>query len=193
MRRTSKKTTLKEKLTGKKNAIDILKEDHDEVKKIFKQFKQLVEDDAPPSEKAVLVKKACNMLLVHTKIEEDIFYPAVRRAIKDNELMDEAEVEHSGAKMLVNQLLDMLPGEELYDARFIVLGEQVKHHIKEEEDKMFAEAEDADVDLDRLGRQIEKLKAKLEDEMGISDLDANDISMMSSQDKARMTDEGLIP
>jgi hemerythrin-like domain-containing protein len=194
MKKNSKRpTTLKEKLTGKTDAIDLLTDDHDEVKKIFKQFKQLVEDDAPRNEKSALVKKACNALIIHTKVEEEIFYPAVRKATGDTELMDEAKVEHEGAKDLIDQLLDMMPGEEMYDAKFIVLSEQVKHHIKEEESKMFPEAKKAKVDLEALGRKMEKRKMELEQEMGVSDVDVEDISSLSSSDKARLTDEGLIP
>jgi hemerythrin superfamily protein len=193
MKKVSGKKTLKEKLTGKTDAIDLLEADHKEIQKIFKQFKQLVEDDAPRAEKAALVKKACNALLVHAQLEEEIFYPAVRRATKDEELMDEAKVEHQGAKELIEQLLDMMPGEELYDAKFIVLGEQVKHHIKEEEGRMFPEAKRVKVDLERLGRQMESRKAELEREMGVSDIDMEDVSLVSARDKARMTDEGLIP
>ncbi len=193
MRKNSKKTTLKEKLMGKKDAIDLLTDDHDEVKKIFKQFKQLVEDDAPHAEKAALVKKACNALLVHTKLEEELFYPAVRKATGDDELMDEAKVEHAGAKDLIEQLLDMMPGEDMYDAKFIVLSEQVKHHIKEEEGKMFPEAKSAKIDLDALGRKMERRKQDLEQEMGITDVDETDVGVLSGRDKARLTDEGLIP
>lgn len=193
MKKNSKKTTVKQKLMGKKSAIDLLTDDHAEVKKLFRQFKQLMEDDATPSEKSAIVKQACKALLVHTQIEEEIFYPAVRSATGDDDLMDEAKVEHQGAKELCEQLLDMMPGEELYDAKFIVLSEQVKHHIREEEGKMFPEAKKAKIDLVRLGSQMEKRKAELEDEMGIAEIDMDDISMVSSSDKARMTDEGLIP
>lgn len=193
MKKISKKTTTKEKLSGKKNAIDILTNDHTEVKKLFKQFKQLMEDDATPAEKSAIVKQACKALLVHAQIEEEIFYPAVRSATRDDDLMDEAKVEHQGAKELCEQLLDMMPGEELYDAKFIVLSEQVKHHIREEETEMFPEAKKAKVDLERLGRQMDKRKTELEDEMGIAEIDMDDVSMMSSRDKARLTDEGLIP
>jgi hypothetical protein len=187
------KKTLKEKLNGGQDAIGLLTDDHNEVKKLFKQFKQLVDDDAPHAEKAALVKKACDALLIHTKIEEEIFYPAVRKAVKDDELMDEAKVEHEGVKELVDQLLDMMPGEALYDAKFIVLSEQVKFHIKEEEDKMFPAAKKARVDLERLGRQMEKRKLELAQEMGVAEVEVEDIAMMSAHDKARLTDEGLMP
>src|SRR5262249_23719613 len=150
----------------------------------------LVEDDAPRSEKAVLVKKACEALIVHTKLEEEIFYPAVRKATGDDELMDEAKVEHEGAKELVGQLLDMMPGEELYDAKFIVLSEQVRHHIKEEEGKMFREAKKAKVDLDVLARKMETRKAELQEEMGVPDVDIEDVILISAQQRAKMTDEG---
>ena len=192
MKKTIKKS-MKDKPGAKKDAIAMLQDDHNEVKKIFKQFKQLLEDDAPHAEKAALVKKACNALLIHTKIEEEIFYPAVRKATRDDELMDEATVEHDGAKQLIDQLLDMMPGEDMYDAKFIVLSEQVKHHIKEEDEKMFPEARESKVDLMRLGAQMEKRKLELQEEMGVSDVDMDDVALLSSLDRARLTDEGMLP
>jgi hemerythrin-like domain-containing protein len=193
MKKIIKKKTVKERLMGGTDALDLLEADHKEVQKIFKQFKQLIEDDAPRSEKSVLVKKACNALIVHTKLEEEIFYPAVRKAIGNEELMDEAKVEHEAAKELIDQLLDMMPGEELYDAKFIVLGEQVKHHIKEEEGEIFPAAKKAKVDLEGLGVQMGKRKAELQQEMGSVDEDIadEDIGLMKPQDKANITDERL--
>lgn len=187
------KKTLKEKLTGKVNAVDMLTDDHDEVKKLFKQFKQLVDDDAPHAEKSAIVKKACNVLLIHMKLEEELFYPAVRKAIRNDELMDEAKVEHDGVKQFIDQLLDMMPGEEMYDAKFIVLSEQMSFHIKEEEGKMFPAAKKAKIDLDRLAVQMQKRKDELEQEMGVAEVGEEDIAMMSARERARMTDEGLIP
>ena len=84
-----------------------------------------------------MVRKICNELTVHAQIEEEIFYPAVRKAIDDGDLMDEALVEHAGAKELISQLEAMDPEDELYDAKVTVLGEQIDHHVKEEEGEMF--------------------------------------------------------
>jgi hemerythrin-like domain-containing protein len=184
---------LKEKLGGEADAVDILKKDHRKVEKLFKQFQRLVEDDVPHSEKSALVKKACAELIVHTKIEEEIFYPAVRAAIEDDALMDEAEVEHEAAKDLIHQLLDMMPGEDHYDAKFIVLSEQVRHHIKEEEGEMFPAARKSGIDLAGLGRQMEERKLELRAQIGIGENDFGEINLTGAHAKAVLTREGLLP
>jgi hemerythrin-like domain-containing protein len=154
--------------SAKTDAISILKQDHAEVKAIFEEFRQMVESKDGQKQdqrkKYELVCKACDMLIIHTLIEEQILYPAVRRAMDEEQLMDEAEVEHNGAKDLIAQLRHMSPGERLYDATFIVLGEQVKHHIREEEQKMFPKAKKSGVDLERLGQEIAAFKQELEED-----------------------------
>ena len=100
-------------------------------------------------------------LSVHTKVEEEIFYPAVREAIDDEDLMDEADVEHDGAKSLIAQLQAMKPGEDHYDAKVTVLGEYIDHHVKEEHEEMFPKARKAKVDSVQLGEQISARKKEL--------------------------------
>jgi hemerythrin-like domain-containing protein len=157
-------------VSAEADAISLLKQDHAEVKAIFEEFRQLVENGGrgqSEQEKYELVRKACDMLIIHTLIEEQIFYPAVRRAADEEEVtevMNEAEVEHNGAKDLIAQLRHMRPGERLYDATFIVLGEMVKHHIREEERKMFPKAKKSGVDLARLGQDIAAFKEELEED-----------------------------
>lgn len=94
----------------------------------------------------------------HTQIAEEIFYPAFRMAIDDDDLMDEADVEHAGAKELIAQLVGMEPGDDHYDARVTVLGENIDHHVKEEQDEMFPKAKKAKLDLAALGAQMIKRK-----------------------------------
>ena len=96
--------------------------------------------------------RACQELTIHAQIEEEIFYPAVRDGIEDDDLMDEAEVGHASAKDLIAQLEAMEPGNDLYDARFTVLGEYIDHHVKEEQDEMFPKAKKAKLDLKALGK-----------------------------------------
>ena len=142
------------------DAIAMLEADHKKVQKAFKDFEKLKES-GKRREKAAIVQQTCADLTVHTKVEEEIFYPAVRKAIKDGALMDEATVEHAGAKSLIAQLESMQPGDDLYDAKFTVLGESVNHHIKEEQNEMFPKVRKTKLDLTALGQQIAQRKAQL--------------------------------
>ncbi|WP_292528660.1 hemerythrin domain-containing protein [Methylocystis sp.] len=141
----------------KADAIKLLKEDHREVKTWFKQYEKL-EDE---TEKQALAQKICVALTVHAKIEEEIFYPALRKNIDDEELLDEAEVEHASAKQLIAEILSMSPQDQLFDAKVKVLGEYVMHHVQEEEQEMFPEARESEVDLEALGEKLSKRKAEL--------------------------------
>jgi hemerythrin-like domain-containing protein len=138
------------------SAIALLTEDHDYVKKAFRAFEKMDEEDQP-----ALVKQVLQALKVHTRIEEEIFYPAVRKAIKDEDLMNEAEVEHDSAKVLIRQLERMKPGDPKFAATFTVLGEYVNHHVKEEESEMFPKARRARVNLKGLGAKLMGQKIKL--------------------------------
>lgn len=151
-----KKSKSKSKST---DALALLKEDHRAVQKIFKEFAKAKSHDG--SNKAELVKTACQELIVHTQIEEEIFYPALREAMTEHDMLDEAKVEHQLAKELVEELEDMNPDDPLYDAKFTVLGEYVNHHIKEEEGEMFPAAKKADVDLVQLGERMLELREEL--------------------------------
>ena len=139
------------------DAISLLKADHREVEGWFDDYADATSDD----EKAVLAAKICGALKVHAQIEEEIFYPAAREATKDDDLLDEATVEHASAKDLIAQIESMTVGDDLYDAKITVLGEQIKHHVKEEEGELFPEAEDSDMDLDAIGAELAARKAEL--------------------------------
>jgi hemerythrin superfamily protein len=151
------------------DAIAVLIEDHKTVQKQFKEFEKLKEENGSANEKGDIVKQVCMELTIHAQIEEEIFYPAIREAIGDDDLMDEAEVEHMGAKDTIAQLQNMEPGDELYDAKFTVLGEYVAHHIKEEQDEMFPKVKKAKVDTAALGVELLQRKQELQAEMGIAD------------------------
>lgn len=151
------KTKAKRRTSREPAALVLLKKQHQEVDKLFKRFEKAKDGD-----KAEIVQTACRKLTIHAQIEEEIFYPALREAGVENDLLDEAEVEHVGVKRLVGELETMEPGEELYDAKVTVLMEYVKHHVKEEETEMFPDAKKSDVDLDALGEQMEVRTVELE-------------------------------
>lgn len=153
--RTARKT--ERQASKPMDAVKLLKADHREVEGYFKQYEEL-EDDR---EKQALATKICLALTVHARIEEEIFYPAARAEIKDEDLLDEAEVEHTSAKQLIAEIQKMKVGDDLFDAKVKVLGEYVQHHVEEEETEMFPEARDADMDLSELGEKLAKRKAEL--------------------------------
>ena len=139
------------------SAIDLLEEDHRLVEGFFEKYEKL----QAAGEKEQLALKICLALQVHAQIEEEIFYPAVREAIKEAELIDEAIVEHAAAKQLIAEIESMDPSDELYDAKVKVLGEQVSHHIEEEEDELFGQVKSSKLDLDALGKKMAERKAAL--------------------------------
>jgi len=144
------------------NAVEILKQDHDEVEKLFDQYED-AKDENNAELKAEIVAAVCKALTIHAQIEEELFYPAMRRQEEDaSDLVDEAAVEHQTLKNLVAELLVAAPGDDLYDAKVKVLSEYVKHHVKEEEGEMFPMARKADIDLDALGKKLLQRKGELE-------------------------------
>jgi hemerythrin superfamily protein len=146
------------------SAIELLKNDHREVDALFEEYEDL-EDDAT---KAELAEKICKSLRVHTQIEEEIFYPAARKATGDEDLLDEAIVEHAGAKHLIGEIESMEVGEDLYDAKIRVLGEQIRHHVREEEEELFPEVEASEVDLVGVGKELAERKMELMEEVGMT-------------------------
>lgn len=140
-------------------AIEMLKEDHAKVKKAFKEFENMDRSDTETCRQ--VVQTVCDDLKVHTTLEEEIFYPAVREAIEDEDIMNEASVEHETAKMLIEQLENMEPDDPNYHATFTVLGEYVMHHVKEEEGEMFPQAKKAGIDLEALGERMQDRKSEL--------------------------------
>ena len=140
-------------------AIEMLKEDHEKVKKAFKEFEKMDREDTETMQQ--LVATVCEDLKIHTTLEEEIFYPAVREAIEDEDIMNEAQVEHETAKMLIEQLENMGPDDPNYHATFTVLGEYVMHHVEEEEGEMFPAAKKTDVDFEALAQQMKERKEEL--------------------------------
>lgn len=154
-------TTAHRKAEGTPNAIELLTDDHKEVKKLFTAYDKLVKDEASSKEKQTLAHQICTMLTVHTTIEEEIFYPAARAALAQQDLLDEATVEHASAKELISQIESMEPGDDLYDAKVTVLGEYIDHHVKEEETEMFPKARKAKMPLEELGEDMAARKQEL--------------------------------
>jgi hypothetical protein len=164
-RKSSRSQTLARSSQGRAaavNGIDLLEQDHQEVEEWFDEYEKLQEDD---DRKGELSEKICLALKVHAQIEEEIFYPRAREATKDNDLIDEALVEHATVKHLIGEIEDMEVGEELYDAKIRVLGEMVKQHIKEEEEELFPEVQSAKMDLEELGKELAERKEELVSEM----------------------------
>jgi len=143
------------------DAISLLSSDHAEVKQMFEEYRKLVEGNGSDDRRGDLARQICSTLSVHAEIEEDIFYPAMRENIDDELLLDQAEVEHESAKELIEQIEDMDAGDALFDARVLVLGEYVEHHVQEEENEIFPQAETSGVDLDELGAELAERKREL--------------------------------
>ncbi len=145
----------------KSDAIELLKKDHREVEALFSEFQKTSGEKT--REKIAL--KICTELKIHAIIEEEIFYPAIRGKVDDADI-DEALVEHDGAKMLINQIEGSSSKAEFFDAKVKVLQEEIEHHIKEEEKQwgsLFSQARKTDVDMDALGTQMAERKAELQE------------------------------
>ncbi|MDQ3144555.1 MAG: hemerythrin domain-containing protein [Pseudomonadota bacterium] len=141
------------------DAVALLKADHKKVEELFASF----ENASGDGRKQKLAEEICMELTVHAAIEEEIFYPACEGKVEDD-LLKEAYVEHDGAKILIAEIEAGGPGDEFYDAKVKVLGEQIEHHVEEEEMRMeglFAQARKAGLDMDALGEQLAARKAEL--------------------------------
>jgi hemerythrin-like domain-containing protein len=143
------------------DAVSLLSADHADVKQMFETYRQLVDENADDEQRGELAREICAMLSVHAEIEEDLFYPAMRENIDDDLALDEAEVEHAAAKELIEQIEAMDPGDALFDAKVIVLGEYIDHHVQEEENEIFPQAEKSGLDLDELGADLASRKREL--------------------------------
>lgn len=144
------------------DAVALLKADHAEVKKCFKDYEKLVKKDASASERQALAAEICKMLSVHAQIEEEIFYPASRELLGDEaELVDEADVEHATAKELIAQIESGNADDMHFNARVKVLGEYIDHHVKEEQDELFPKVKAAGMDTKAVGQELTARKAEL--------------------------------
>lgn len=166
--------------TDKPDAIALLKADHRKVEELFESF----EKARGVERKQTIAKQICTELIVHTIIEEEIFYPACRGAVEDD-LLDEGYVEHDGAKVLIAEILNSEPSEEFYDAKVKVLSEQIEHHVEEEEKRvegMFSQARKAGLDMDALGEQMALRKQQAMDEFERTGLPAPETRSFTGHD-----------
>lgn len=146
------------------DAIEMLKADHIAIKKLFIAFHQLSDRSNTDGERRAVAERICMELTVHGQIEEEIFYPAVRAAIADDALVDQAEVEHASARELIAEISTMTPADGQFDAKVIVLGKHIDAHVEEEHSKIFPKAKKAKVDLKAVGARLASRKAKLMEE-----------------------------
>lgn len=167
MAQTQKGSSDKGKHSGNVNADTpsaLLIEDHELVLKMFKDYEDLKSKNSN-SEKQKLAMKICEELKVHTQIEEELYYPRMREQTDEVSMLNEAKVEHDSAEQLISEIESMSGDEELFDAKVKVLGEYVKHHIKEEQNEMFPAAKKAGIETPELAHELlerkEELKKKL--------------------------------
>ena len=160
----------------KQDAVALLKADHDEVQKHFKEFSSASGD----GRKEKLARQICRELTIHAKIEEEIFYPACDGKV-DEDLLKEGYVEHDAAKLMIAEIEAGEPSDDFYDAKMKVLCEEIDHHIKEEErrmDGLFAQAKKAGLDMDKLGEQLAARKAELMRETESGELPTPELTTM---------------
>ncbi len=140
-----------------KKATTLLRADHKKVDSLFDDY----ENATSSAKKKTLVSQICTELTVHAQLEEEIFYPAFKKALKDKELVPEATIEHETLKDLIAQVEGEKPEGEMFDAKIKVLSEYVKHHVKEEQNEMFPKAESSDLDMVQSAAKLMERKAEL--------------------------------
>ena len=143
--------------TAKKpDAVALLKADHRKVEELFEKFA-----DGENEGNEALVLEICTELMIHSMLEEEIFYPACQSELDDEEAINEAYVEHDGAKVLIAELMDSEADDTFFAAKVTVLSEMIKHHVAEEEETLFPEAEQSDLDMEALGKRMLERKEEL--------------------------------
>lgn len=157
MMASATKNTTKRAAPKGQEATALLRADHKLVSGLFAEY----EKSRSASRKKLLVSRICTELSVHAQVEEEIFYPAIKLALKDKELVPEATVEHATLKELIAQVEGVEPDGEMFDAKIKVMSEYVKHHVKEEQEEMFPKAKSTKLDMVELGAQLSERKAEL--------------------------------
>ena len=153
---------------SEKDACDLLDADHRTVKKLFKSFDELAgsKSRTTSAKRREIAQQICHELTIHAQIEEEIFYPQLRAAIKETDLLAEALVEHATAKELIAQIEEAQEADETFDAKVTVLGEYIDHHVKEERTQIFPKARTArGLDLMAMRTQLESRKEELKAEI----------------------------
>ena len=160
----TRKTTPRTTARGQKlDAITLLTQDHNNVKKMFKEYEKLCKKDSTEGKEALAIQ-ICQALTVHAQLEEEIFYPVVREAIDDDKLMNEAVIEHTTAKDLIAQIQSMRVSDPMCDPTVTVLGEYINHHVEEEQNEIFPKANKSRIDLEALGIEMAERKEVLLEE-----------------------------
>lgn len=167
--RSAKSTARSTNGGGRDDAIAFLKADHREVERSFKEF----ESTRSEQRKRELAERICVALRTHTAIEEEIFYPAFLEATDETDIHHEAEIEHAGAKHLIDEIESAGPADDHFEARITVLQEMIRHHVQEEEKRggMFSKAQSSSMDLRELGTQLKQRKLELMGESAGGDFD----------------------
>jgi len=150
------------------DAVALLKADHRLVEELFEKFEKATRKE----QKKKLAQQICMELTIHTIIEEEVFYPACKGVVEED-LLDEAYVEHDGAKMLIAEISQGSPDDKFFDAKVTVLSEEIKHHVKEEEKRsegMFAQAKAAGLDMEELGELMMVRKRELQETLTLGEL-----------------------
>ncbi|MFZ1545484.1 MAG: hemerythrin domain-containing protein [Candidatus Nitrotoga sp.] len=145
-------------LSKTEDAIALLRADHKLVSTLFTEY----EKARTTSKKKTIVSQICSELSIHAQVEEEIFYPAVKEALGDKELIPEATVEHATLKDLIGQVEGLEPDGEMYNAKIKVLSEYVRHHVKEEQNEMFPKAKSTNLDMGELGNRMAARKKELQ-------------------------------
>ena len=144
------------------DALQLLMAEHREVKAMFQQYQKLADAGGKGDERMLLASQICVALTLHTQVEEEILYPAARTVLtRDEDIVDEAYVEHAGAKTLIAQIKTMTSDQPMFDARVKVLGEYIDHHVREEENEFFPKLRKTSLDLAAMGEQIAARKHRL--------------------------------
>ena len=145
-----------------KAALQLLMAEHRDVKAMFRAYRKLADAAGHGDERMLLASQICVALTVHTQMEEEILYPAARAVLtRDEDIVDEAYVEHAGAKSLIAQIKTMTSDQPMYDAKVKVLGEYIDHHVREEETEFFPKLRKTSLDLDAMGEQLAARKKQL--------------------------------
>jgi len=170
----------------KNDAINQLIADHEKVKKLFKKFKTLSNKN-DISGKKLIANEICAELTVHSLAEEQVFYTAIRPVIHDDDLLNEANIEHDSAKDLIAQIQSLSPSDPMYDARVTVLGEYIEHHIEEEESEMFPKVRKTELDLVQLGEKLTARKEMLKAGLLNQDGTVNQVALNEAAQEALET------
>ncbi len=165
-------------------ALELLIADHRKVERLFDRYED--EKDSDEDGRRALAQRICAELTVHTQLEEELFYPWLRENLDEEsmDLVDEAIVEHGTAKDLIAQIEGAAEVDETYDARVTVLGEYVRHHVREEENEIFPQVQSMQEELDELGQEIAARKTELMDEQGLG-MDEDEMAGMAAQARGR--------